>query len=102
MPSKLDGQFILLGFCIFSWEKIGNVISPLKTLLSASLTRMDDLVSITYWQSGEVKDLTWSLTAGLRKVLHECIDVVNAGLALVHRCQDLDVSCRDLTAGSQK
>ena len=34
----------------------------------------------------------------IEKVLHECIDVVNAGLALVHRCQDLDISSRDLTA----
>ena len=30
--------------------------------------------------------------------MHERIDIVNAGLALVHGCQDLNISSRDLTA----
>ncbi len=30
------------------------------------------------------------------------IDVVNAGLALVHRLQDLDVSCRDFDCEGQQ
>ena len=57
---------------------------------------MDDLVSIAVLAVWRVKD-DLIFDSWIEKVLHERIDIVNAGLALVHGCQDLDISSRDLT-----
>ena len=71
-------------------------ISPLKTFAFCIIDQMDDLVSIAVLAVWRVKN-NLIFDSWIEKVLHERIDIVNAGLALVHGCQDLDISSRDLT-----
>ena len=88
----------MLGFCIFSWEKIGDVADiSVKDIAFCIIDQMDDLIPIAVLAVWRVKD-DLIFDSWIEKVLHERIDIVNAGLALVHGCQDLDISSRDLTA----
>ena len=45
---KLDGQFILLGFGILSWQEVGNVANiSVKDIAFGIIDQVDDLVTIS-------------------------------------------------------
>ena len=100
MVEKIHLTLVLYIF----WEKIGDVadISVKDITLSASLTRWMTLIPIAVvlavWR---VKD-DLIFDSWIEKVLHERIDIVNAGLALVHGCQDLDISSRGFDCEGQR
>ena len=92
-----EADAVFMNTCSIRDNAEQKILNRLEFFHSLKKKKKNLIVGVLGCMAERVKD-DLIFDSWIEKVLHECIDVVNASLALVHRCQDLDISSRDLTA----